>query len=441
MSDPSRPPPSWYAWYVAGMLTLANVSGYIDRQILVALVGPIEREFGISDVQMSYLIGLGFAIFYTLLGLPIARWADRSNRRNIMAGGVALWSVFTTLCATATSFGRLLLCRIGVGVGEATINPASISLLSDYFPPERRSRAMSMYSLGVFLGSGVGYFIGGWVVQLVSVHAAWSVPVIGTIRPWQSAFLAVGLPGFAIALLLFTVREPPRAEVRAESARIPIRALAAYVSRHRRVFTMHSVGFAMSALVNFGIAAWLPTFFRRTYGWDEAAALRIQGLLTMSIGVAAVVAGGWLSDWFVRRGRIDGPIRVGIIASTGMLVFATAYPLMPTATLAVIGLAIVNFFAALPWGAASAAVSEMYPAPIRAQGAALYFLVLSLLSGTLGPTSVALFTDHVFGRAGVRYSLAVVAAVGSSITIILLAGGLDAYRRIVDERNGLIRHR
>ena len=282
MSDPSRPPPSWYAWYVAGMLTLANVSGYIDRQILVALVGPIEREFGISDVQMSYLIGLGFAIFYTLLGLPIARWADRSNRRNIMAGGVALWSVFTTLCATATSFGRLLLCRIGVGVGEATINPASISLLSDYFPPERRSRAMSMYSLGVFLGSGVGYFIGGWVVQLVSVHAAWSVPVIGTIRPWQSAFLAVGLPGFAIALLLFTVREPPRAEVRAESARIPIRALAAYVSRHRRVFTMHSVGFAMSALVNFGIAAWLPTFFRRTYGWDEAAALRIQGLLTMT---------------------------------------------------------------------------------------------------------------------------------------------------------------
>src|SRR6187551_3584071 len=131
MSDPSRPPPSWYAWYVAGVLTLANVSGYIDRQILVALVGPIEREFGISDVQMSYLIGLGFAIFYTLLGLPIARWADRSNRRNIMAGGVALWSVFTTLCATATSFGRLLLCRIGVGVGEATINPASISLLSD----------------------------------------------------------------------------------------------------------------------------------------------------------------------------------------------------------------------------------------------------------------------------------------------------------------------
>lgn len=440
---PVRPPAaqssSAYAWYVVAVLTLANVSGYVDRQILVALVGPIEREFGITDVQMSYLIGLGFALFYSILGFPIARLADRSSRRNIMAGGVALWSVFTALGATARTYGRLLLFRIGVGIGEATINAPSVSLLADYFPSERRSRAMSIYSLGIFLGSGVGYFIGGWVIQLVSVQEMWSVPLLGEIRPWQTAFLAVGLPGLAIAALFFTVREPQRAE--AHDSAVPLGEFVAYVRDNRRTFVTHALGFAVAGAVNLGIAAWLPTFFKRTFGWQEAAALRIQGLLTMSIGVVAVIAGGWLSDWFIRRGRVDGPLRVGIIAALGMLASATTYPLMPTATLAIAGLAVVNFFAALPWGAAAAAASEMVPGPLRAQGAAIYFLTLNLIAGIFGPTSVAWFNDRVFGQNAVRYSLATVAAVGMTLTLVLLAAGLGSYRKTLEYRERWIRGR
>jgi MFS family permease len=440
MADhPTRAPRSPYAWYVVAVLTLANISGYVDRQILVALVGPIEREFGISDVQMSYLIGIGFALFYTLLGLPIARLADRSNRRNIMAGGVALWSVFTTLSATAQTYGRLLLFRIGVGIGEASLNAPSVSLLADYFSPSTRSRALSVYSLGIFLGSGVGYFIGGWVVQLASVRDIWTMPIIGTIRPWQSAFLFVGLPGLFIALLLLTVREPARPDVRAQSSRLPLSEFVAYVKSNRRAFSTHALGFASAGAVNLGIAAWLPTFFKRTYGWTEASALRVQGLLTMTIGVAAVIAGGWVSDWFVRRGRIDGPLRVGMIGAVGMLVSATTYPLMPTATLAIVGLAVVNFFAAFPFGAAAAAASEMSPPALRAQGAAVYFLVLNLIAGTLGPTSVALFNDHVFGPAGVRYSLVAVPAIGMSLTLVLLGTGLGSYRSTLDYRERWIR--
>jgi MFS family permease len=439
MSDhPARAAGSPYAWYVVAVLTLANISGYVDRQILVALVGPIERDFGITDVQMSYLIGLGFALFYSVLGFPIARLADRSNRRNIMAAGVTLWSVFTTLGATARSYGRLLFFRIGVGVGEASLNAPSVSLLADYFPSRSRSRALSVYSLGIFLGSGVGYFIGGWVIQLVSVRDVWTVPVLGAIRPWQSAFLAVGLPGLVVALLLLTVREPVRAESGAHAGayagRLPFSAFVAYVRDNKRSFAFHAGGFAAAGAVNLGIAAWLPTFFNRTYGWSEASALRIQGLLTMTIGVVAVVAGGWASDWFVRRGRADGPLLVGIIAAAGMLLSATIYPLMPTATLAVAGLAVVNFFAAFPFGAAAAAASEMSPGPMRAQGAALYFLVLNLVSGTLGPTSVALFNEHVFGRAGVRYSLVAVPAIGMTVTILLLGAALGSYRRTLEYR-------
>src|SRR4051794_41235936 len=150
-----------YAWYVVGVLTLANVSGFLDRQVLSLLVPAIERDLGITDTQMSYLIGLSFSVFYTVLGLPIAWWADRANRRNIMAGGVALWSVMTMLSGLVATYPRLLLARIGVGVGEATLNAPSVSLIADYFPRERVGLAMSVWSLGTFLGSGLAYFIGG----------------------------------------------------------------------------------------------------------------------------------------------------------------------------------------------------------------------------------------------------------------------------------------
>ena len=293
--------------------------------------------------------------------------------------------------------------------------------------------------MGIFLGSENGYFIGGWVVQLVSVRDAWTVPIIGAIRPWQSAFLVVGLPGLLIALLMLTIREPARPDLRANGGRLPFSAFVDYVKANRRAFATHAFGFAAAGTVNLAIAAWLPTFFKRTYGWTEADALRVQGLLTMTIGVAAVIAGGWVSDWFVRRGRTDGPLRVGMIGAAGMLVSATLYPLMPTATLAIVGLAVVNVFAAFPFGAAAAAASEMTPPPLRAQGAAIYFLVLNLISGTLGPTSVALFNDHVFGRSGVRYSLVAVPAIGMTIALVLLASGLGAYRNTLEYRERWMR--
>jgi MFS family permease len=299
-SVPGRTPP--YSWYVVGVLTLANVSANVDQQILGALVGPIKRDFGMSDVQISYLTGLAFAVFYSVMGLPIARLADRSNRRNIMTAGVTLWSLFTALCATATTYGRLFVMRIGVGVGEAALLPPSVSMIADYVPRERLGRAMSIYSLGVFLGSGIGYFLAGWIVTLVSVQGDWIVPVIGVIRPWQSVFLAVGLPGLLVAALLLTVREPLRRGASGRAA-VPLRVFVRYLRENRRTFLTHGFGFGLSSLVNFSLAFWIPSFFARTYGWQEAAALRVMGLLTMTLGVGGVLAGGWVTDWFVRRGR------------------------------------------------------------------------------------------------------------------------------------------
>ena len=424
------------AWYVVGVLTLANVSGFVDRQVLSLLVTPIKRDLGISDTEMSYLLGLSFSIFYTVLGFPIARWADRGNRRNIIAGGVALWSVMTMLCGVAQTYGRLLLARVGVGVGEATLNAPAISLVSDLFPRERLGTAMSVYSLGVFLGSGVAYFIGGWAVGLVSAAGHWSWPVVGTIRPWQSVFFVVGAPGLLVALLLLTVRDPRQPAAR-DARAAPVATFVRYVLANGRTFATHNVGFALSATVNYGIAAWLATFLVRTYGWTAAKAGMVQGLLTMTIGVAGVLAGGRVADRLVKAGRPDGALRVGIIGATGMLVAATAYPLMETAALAIAWLVAVNFFAAFPWGAAAAAAAEIVPAPLRAQGVALYFFVLNLVSSALGPTAVALVTDYVFrDELALRYSLAVVNVVGMSAAIALFLYGRDAFTRTLEYRGG-----
>ncbi|MDE3054931.1 MAG: MFS transporter, partial [Gemmatimonadota bacterium] len=189
-----------YAWYVVGVLTLANVGGFVDRLILSLLVVPIRRDLGISDTQMSLLMGLAFSVFYTVLGLPIGWLADRANRKAIMGWGVAVWSVMTAACGVAGTFGRLLATRIGVGVGEATLAPTATSFLADYFPPQRLGTAMSVYSMGVFLGSGLAYVIGGAVVAFLDAKGRVILPLVGAVHPWQTAFFVVGVPGLVVAL-------------------------------------------------------------------------------------------------------------------------------------------------------------------------------------------------------------------------------------------------
>lgn len=412
---------------------LTNVVGFVDRQILSLLVPSIERDLRVSDTQMSYLIGLSFSVFYTLVGFPVARLADRASRRNIMAAGITLWSVMTTLSGVARTYASLLLTRIGVGVGEATNNAPGISLIADLFPRERLGSAMSVYSLGVFLGSGLAYLVGGQIVGMVQQHDTLTWPIVGVIRPWQSVFFVVGLPGLLVALLMFTVREPRRD--RQAAAVEPLGTFVRYVRVNWRSFLSHSVGFGLSGTVNFGIAAWLATFLIRTHGFTPARAGTVQGVLTMTVGVGGVIVGGRVADWLARRGHTDAAMRVGIIGAVGMIVSASAYPLMPTAGLTIAWLAVVNFFAAFPWGAATAAAAEIVPASMRAQGAAVYFFVLSLVSATLGPTAVALVTDHVFhDPASLRYSLVIVNVAGMLGAIALLGWGRAAFRETIARR-------
>jgi MFS family permease len=196
-----------YAWYVVGVLTLLYAFSFIDRQIFSLLVGPLRRDLHIGDAKMSLLIGFSFALFYTFFGIPLGRLADIYSRRLIIATGLVLWSGFTASCGLAQTFETMLLLRMGVGVGEAALSPAAYSLITDYFPREQLATALSVYSMGIYIGSGLAYLLGGLVVAYASTQAMWIIPLLGAVHPWQIIFLSIGLPGIAV------VRRAPEGKV------------------------------------------------------------------------------------------------------------------------------------------------------------------------------------------------------------------------------------
>jgi MFS family permease len=434
-------PPPRYAWYVVAVLALANTSAFVDRQILGLLVGPIRRDLGVTDTQMGVLYGLAFALFYTLLGIPIARAADRGSRRAIIGIGIAVWSIMTVLCGVARTYDQLLLARFGVGVGEAALAAPALSLLSDYFPADRRATALSVYSLGIYLGAGLANLVGGALLARFGADAAGAMvvwPVLGEIRSWQSVFVVVGLPGLLIAALIAAVREPARRETATDDdARgYSLGDIIAYVRANARTFVCHNLGYSLFALVNFGTAAWLPTHLIRTYGWTAARAGITLGTLTATVGVVGVVVGGRVADRMLARGRADAKLRVGIIAAVANLVCGIAYTLAPTAALSVAALVPYNFFASFAFGAAVAAVQEITPNRMRAQLGALFVSAMTLIGLGFGPTVVGVLTDRVFGDdAALRYSLLIVTVVGLAGAAALLIAGLGAYRRSVAERS------
>src|SRR5579863_3909148 len=199
-----------YAWYVVIVLTGLYMLSFVDRTILSLLVGSIKRDLGISDTRIGLLQGLSFALFYTIMGLPLGRMADTRSRRNLIATCVIVWSLYTSACSAAKSFWALFFTRIGVGVGEAGLSPAAYSLISDYFPPDRLGVAISIYYMGVFLGSSLALLVGGIVVDTMAHVPTVTLPLLGTIASWRVTFLIVGLPGLLFALLSFTIKEPLR---------------------------------------------------------------------------------------------------------------------------------------------------------------------------------------------------------------------------------------
>lgn len=418
-------PKPLYAWYAVGVLMLAYTNSFIDRQILSLLIEPIRRDLQINDTQISLLAGIAFTIFYTFMGVPIARLSDQRNRRTIIIIGITFWSVMTATCGMAKQYWHLFLARMGVGLGEATLSPAAMSIISDYFPVSKLARAISVYSMGVYFGAGLALIIGGFVVQLVSQAGNVTLPVIGEVYPWQITFMVVGLMGLPIILLLMTVREPARrgsALTREGDNASSMVELKKFVRINARTLTFHFLAFGFIGIGIAGFLVWTPTLFIRTWGWQASEIGFFYGIVLFIGGTSGVYAGGFLADWLQQRGHPDAILRAAFISGLLIIPFAVATPLMPNSGLAMVCLAFTAFFLAMPQGLPAAAIQVITPNALRAQLTALYFLVGNLIAQGLGPTLFALVTDYGFGDpAKLRYSMAIVGS------IVLPMGALFAY--------------
>lgn len=437
----SAPTPPWprpaYSWYVVFILLLAYTLSFIDRMILSLLVTPVRAALEISDTQFSLLIGLAFALFYTLAGLPLAWIADRHSRRNLIVGGVTVWSFMTLLCGTATNYASLFLARVGVGVGEATLSPAAYSMLSDYFPREKLARAIAVYSIGVPLGSGIALMLGALVIKAILAAPAIHLPLIGEVEAWRLTFAFVALPGLLLALLMLTVREPFRRGRAAETAS-PESAqnFIGHVKHHKAALGCLFAGMSLIGMVMYGSIAWIPAFLARTYPISITDAGLWFGAIMALCGAGGLLLGGFIADSMFARGRMDAHIRTMRLSLLLGGPFLILTPLMPSSAWALALLA-PGFLLITMHGVGSVALQLMTPNEYRARVTALYFFVVNLIGLGLGPTAIALVTDTVFKDDGaLRYSIFAVSAVALPVAAIILTLGLAPFRQSVEQVTG-----
>ena len=412
---------------MVSVLVIAYIFSFIDRQILSMVVGPLRHDLHISDTQYSVLTGPIFVVFYTSFGILIGRLVDVYSRRTIICIGMALWSLFTTGCGIATTFPQMLAWRMGVGVGEAALSPAAYSLIVDYVPPRRMSTAISVYSAGIYVGSGLSFLVGGLVGNYAATRGPVILPFVGQIHAWQILFFVVGVPGVLLAPLLFTVREP---RARSDSAHsvVPMAQVFSYIFANSKTFLLHNIGFGLLSLASYASAAWVPQFYVRTYHWNSREIGWTYGLIVMICGSLGIIGAGRVADHLRARGRVNATLYVGMWIAILWIPVHFLMLLAPSGTWATVWLVPAAVFAAAPFGVAPAAIQQMMPANMRGQASAVYLLILNLIGFGLGPLSVGLVTQHVFHRDNaLRYSMLVVFVPACLLSAALLAWCLKPF--------------
>jgi MFS family permease len=408
------PEPRAYRTYVLSVLLVAYIFNFVDRQLPSILAPMLMDEFDLSGTQIGLMTGVAFAVFYTFVGIPIARWADVGSRRTIIALALAVWSAMTAITAFAQSFTHLALARIGVGIGEAGCSPPAHSLISDVFPPERRATALSIYSLGIPIGGALGTLVGGWLGQLYG---------------WRVAFLVVGLPGVALALLVrFTVREPARsaAHVGGESA-----AVVARFMMRLRSFLHLSAGTALHAFYGYGAASFIPIFMVRVHGLELGELSTALAALALTTGTAGTFLGGWISD---RLAGADARwyMWVPAIGSIVAIPFTFLFYLWPDPWTALLLSVPGTIVGGLYLGPCFAMTQTLAKPHMRAMASAVLLFLVNLIGLGAGPLFVGALWDALtprFGLDGLRYALlstVVVCAAWSAIHFALAARTLRA---------------
>ena len=404
-----------YRRYALGLLTVVYVFNFVDRQILSILLQPIKEDLQLSDTALGFLTGIAFALFYTFAGIPIARWADRGVRRSIIALGLTVWSCMTALTGFAQSFAQLALARVGVGIGEAACTPPAHSLVSDYFPPERRATALSIYSLGIPIGIMVGMLAGGWINQFLG---------------WRTAFFVVGLPGLLLAVVVrLTLREPPRGHSEGIQASVPSTEPAESTQDvlrflwSLRSFRHLSLAAALHAFYGYGALAFIPVFMIRVHGMTNTGELGTWlGLIAGIMGGIGTFLGGVLGDRLAGR-RKDPRWYVWLPAAATLcsVPFAFLFYLWPEGRPALLLSIPATMMGAMYLGPTFAITQALVKLRMRAVASAILLFIINLIGLGLGPQTVGIVSDMLepnYGIESIRYALLSVVVVGSVWSVL-----------------------
>ena len=433
MNSKQMPAEEWpntrYAWFVVFVLMVLYLFSFVDRMIIALLVTPIKADLNLTDTDIGLLYGLAFALFYTFVGVFIARLADTWNRTRLIGIGVLLWGLATAACGLAGSFAALFAARVAVGIGEAALSPAAYSLISDYFPAQKRPRAMSVYTLGMYLGVGTALIAGGAVVRMVGQAGAIDWPLVGQVQPWQVVFFVVGLPGvFFFLLVQLFLREPVRRE--ASTNKPTLAAFYHYFLERRSLYLKHYFGFSFLVLYSYSFSAWTPAFLMRSFGMSAGEAGLKLGVVILLTAPAGVLLGSVLAQRLRPDHPADASVRVGTIAAISAILPAALFPLVSSPWLALALIGVTQFIISLPFGVAPAALHEVTPNEYRGQVIAVYLFVINIIGLGTGPLLVGLMNDHLFAdENAVGYSLVCMAIIFMPLSGFLVSKASGAFRQ------------
>jgi MFS family permease len=426
-----------YAWFVVGVLVIASLVAYIDRQVVAIVVGPMKIDLHASDSEIGWLYGI-FAVFYALAGVPIAMLADRYARTRLIAIGIFLWSIMTTMCSIAGTFWHLLLARIGVGVGEAVLCPAANSLIADLFPRARIPFAISVFQAGSTLGSGLAFVVGGIVLALVQAGGVSHYPLLGNLHPWQQVFLFCGIPGLVLVPIILLMREPRRqSQSTARRKGASLKETLAFYRQNLATIALHHLGFLCLSLVGFSFVFWTVSFFTRVHGMPASTASQTFGWIFMLAGSLGSVWTPLLAVRFARRGHRDANILAGMVGGLLAMVAIMLVQTMPSAFWAFVCYVPAMFFVASPFGLAYGSLPVITPPAMRAVVTSVFMVVVNL-GMLLGPPIAGVFNERIFpGQDGVRWSLLTVAPTFGVMGLILLALCRKHYARSLADADAL----
>ncbi|HIK70348.1 MAG TPA: MFS transporter [Pseudomonadales bacterium] len=419
--SPATPYPNRkYAWFVVFVLILASLIAFIDRQVVAIVVGPMQEDLGVGDTEIGWLYGV-FALFYAVAALPIATLADMKSRKTIIAVGIALWSLLTIACGLARNYWQIFFARMGVGIGEATLNPSTTSLIGDFFPRKDVPLALSIFQIGPIVGTGIAFIIGGMVLEIVQQAEPLTLPLIGALKPWQQTFVYVGAPGILLAGLFLFIREPVRrVSNEPEIAQTGTGQLIHFYRTNASTLLWHHLGFVSLILTGYAFVFWSVTFFVRIHGVPAAEASQIFGWIFVIFGPMGPLIVAYIAAELKRRGHHDANITAGMIGGIATIPCVLLIQIAPSATWAYILYAPALLAVNSPFGIAAGALPVITPPHLRARVAAVYMFA-GAVGMMFGPPLAGAFNEYLFpGAEGVRYSMIIMTCCFGFLGVLFL---------------------